>query len=333
MEFLEEHRDQPCRKVISDDRQICCKNIRWQIILCNNTCLIGDEKKGRHMRISDDECKRCSLSYFFLQISTVLVTVVIGIIGFNLYSGYQLDKAKEELEKIKKEYMDIIYVVKDFKEFSPEDFDSLGSPVQKEAEEAMKIFRNIFIASAILSNKCEDSDERIEGWKVALRNNPDSKLCYYGLGMAYFKAAIEFDKKCPIGRSHGDSEEYEYINGAIKNLSNKLLINTPTAQYHLALAHLRMANNSLVKYKGDRLHHAYLSIDALEKIDRKKENSINIDYNMGIACCIISRNTEDRQRKKEYLDKAIGFLDPLKNIPDFGPINKHYSDCTRQNSQ
>lgn len=276
---------------------------------------------------SNNNCGRCNRSSFIIQIATYFLAIAFGLTTFNVYTWIKLDDAKDDLEKIKNEYMEIIYVVKDFKDFSPEEFDSLGREVQKEAAEAMKIFRNIFIASAILSNTCEDKDERIEGWKIALRNNPDSRLCYYGLGMAYVKAAIEQNSKTKKDLLNDAKKEYEYLQGAIRYLSHPSIRDVSTALYHLGLAHLMLSKDVHSPKSNDKYYHAYEALEAINHVDKRKEKISDIDTNLGIAYCIMSRNINNKDKKAEYLDIARHYLNPLKDIPGLELIREHYNDC------
>lgn len=272
------------------------------------------------------EEKQYKIASHIIQIASFILAISLGVLAFNVYNWNKLEDAKDDLDKIKREYVDIICVIKDFKDFSPEEFDSLGNEVVEEASNAMKVFRKIFIASAILSNKYDDKDERIEGWKIALRNNPDNRLCYYGLGMAYIKAAIEKNKEAENNESCREKERY-YLRGAIKNLSNRRIIDVSTAQYHLALAHLMLAKDAHSPTPNDKYLCAYNALEAIKKVDRGKEKSSDIDTNIGIAYCIMHRTVEDTNKKTEYLNKERYYLDPLQDFPELGLIKEHYSDC------
>lgn len=56
---------------------------------------------------SNNNCGRCNRSSFIIQIATYFLAIAFSLTTFNVYTWIKLDDVKDDLEKIKNEYMEM----------------------------------------------------------------------------------------------------------------------------------------------------------------------------------------------------------------------------------
>lgn len=267
------------------------------------------------------QCRMCSISGVLLGVSTIVLTATLFIFGVNFIRSSEITNAQNELKEIKRQYEEVIIGLQKLQNFSPEQYDNIGKKSYTEAGEALTVFRNVFIAAAMLTTQNGSRQDAIAAWKLALHTNIDSKICSYGLAMEYFRAGTSGTL---------DSKNAQlYLENAIKYFSASSLLNNPQAQYHIALASLRLMDfkqDGKEKYKL-----AYSAIETLSRTDPSKHPLGNVDRNLAYAYCIAGRYSTDNTLKMHYKVQSEKYFAVLKDVPEFIEFyEKHHQTCMQQ---
>lgn len=266
------------------------------------------------------KCRTCSMLSVLIGISAILITTSFFILGYSIYKVRDISEAKRELAEVKKEYESVTRELKKLQNFSPEQYEAISRRSYADAREALGIFQNIFIAAAMLATRNGTPEDAIAAWKQALYLNPESRICNYGLGMEYFKAGIN-DK---AEKEH----ERECLEQAVKYLSDKSLYDDPQAQYHLAIASLRIIDRK--RDRQAKYEKARSAIAVLENTDPGKQPLGNVARNLAYAYCLAARYAPDPALSMNYKRSSAEYFAEIKGLKDFEYFyEKHYQNCVK----
>lgn len=266
-----------------------------------------------------DNCPSCSILGALISIATMLIGISIAVLTYSFFQKSDIDQAKKELEVLKKEYQLTLQNLKKVQDFSPEDYDAIDRDAFMHAHEALKGFKNIYIASAIIATKYGSNEDALYAWRQAAFINPDNRLCNYGLGMEYFKSAVKAKDK---------TVAKVFFEQSIKYLSHKSLSGHPQALYHLAIANLRS-----IDFKSDnkqKYELARQAIIVLNNTDKSKHPVGNVARNQALAYCLAGKYSPDKSLSQEYKNQSAKYFNEIHGLVDFDSFyDKFYKECTK----
>lgn len=269
------------------------------------------------------KCKYCVVPGFLIGLSALLVAISTILFGVTIYSSAKVDEARQELERIKREYTSVVDGLGKIQSFTPEYYQNgiYVKSTYKDIYGVLKPFSNIFIASAMIETQHGTLEDSVKAWKKALSVADDNPICNYGLAMAYFRFATEItrDKK----------DEVHILNESIKYFSHRSLTNDAQAQYHIAVTNLRLVDQEQdIAKKNLRIR---IAIETLKNTDPSKHPIGNVDRNTALAFCFGSRYATDGKLKEEYRMLSEKHFALIKDLPEFDTFyKKHYDNCTKK---
>lgn len=242
-----------------------------------------------------------------------MTTLSAAILAYTVYEKDQVLEAKKELFEIKREYQATLDILKKVNDFSPDDYDAIDNRAFFQARETVKVYKNLYIAKAIVATKSGTPEDALRAWQEAVYINPDDMLCNYGLGMEHFKSA----------NRNNDKSHFEK---AIKYLSHKNLSRHPQALYHSALSNLRCSYFQQDNKKN--YEYARNAIDCLNATDKSSHPVGNIERNLALAYCMASKYSPNIALAKEYRDKSAKNFHYIQGLAAFSYFyDKYYNKC------
>lgn len=265
------------------------------------------------------ECRTCSILGAFISISGILIASSVGLLGYSFFEMSEVKSAKKELDTIKHEYQSTLFLLKKVSDFSPNDYDAIDSSAFSHAIEAIEAFKNLFIAQAIIATKSGSPEDALGAWRQAVYINPDNMLCNYGLGMEYFKSAIN---------SKNQQNQKDLLEHSIHYLSHKSLSRHPQALYHLALSNLRYMD-----FKPDKKQKYELARNAiivLNNTDKANHPVGNVERNLAYAYCKAAQYSPDRRLAEEYREKSEIYFNKIRGLVAFDNFyERHHDECMK----
>ncbi len=220
---------------------------------------------------------------------------------------------------IKHEYQSTIYLLKKISDFSPNDYDAIDNTAFFHAVEAIEAFKNIFIAQAIIATKSGTSEDALSAWRQAVYINPDNMICNYGIGMEYFKNAIN---------SKDEQIQRKFLERSSHYLSHKSLSRHPQALYHRALSNLRYMDFQPEKKRKYEL--ARNAIIVLNNTDKTNYPIGNVERNLAYAYCKAAQYSPNIKLAKEYREKSEIYFNKIRGLVAFDNFyERHHDECMK----
>lgn len=266
-----------------------------------------------------EKCHSCSILGTLICVSGILITISIAALGYSFFQISSIESAKRDLDEIKKEYQSTLDMLKKVQDFSIEDYDSIDTDTFIHAYDSIEIFKNLYIATAIIATKRGSKKDALLAWSQATYINPNNMLCNYRLGIEYFKNARDSKDK---------SLQEDYFKQSIKYLSHETLSNHPQALYHLALSKLRYIDFQVDdKQKYDLAKQAIIT---LNQTDKSKHPIGNVTRNLAYAYYIAAKYSPDQFLAQKYRDKASIYCEEIHGLAEFEKFYKKYcNECIK----
>ncbi len=292
----------------------------------------------------------------FENLITLVITISFGMLGYNIYSAYDIRETKQELEVLREEYNQSMDKHKaEYKELlidiqqkyensfkslerlrslssveylydttnSTEllDYQLVSNEVKMRVKEDLEMFSSIFVASAILATTGEGSLQAIRAWEQALATNPTMNVALYGYAMENFKYGVGISKK----QGEYTAESLKYFKTAHEVLSKNQMKNVGQSNYYLGVIGYILLNNiekienlesSSVNNRAKKYQLAKQGVQALKKVEPDLHKMGAVDYNLYLNYYALAKNTCSNEEHEKYKELANIHFNEIKSLEE-----------------